>query len=193
MIIRGEKVSEQATLTPGRLLEWESATISSPSWFEEERLQAFEKGKRLGEEKGYAQAVQEMHSSMRLLQTLANKLLDHKEKLLDQLKPEVIQFSLAVCERAIRKELSQPEVFVKWLNTLLSYVINRGDEEKISLFLAPGDLRLVEKFMESKSYLSLREDPLMRHGDCRIETPTKMVRWSIERELEDLESKVLCL
>jgi flagellar assembly protein FliH len=198
MIIRGERIIERATLTSSREIEYASSYDLTPSWFEQERLEAFEKGKEEGEEKGYLKAIAEMESCLKLLQTLSVKLLEHKHQLIDQLKPEVIQFAINLCERMIRRELSHPENFIRWIHYLFSYLANQTDQETIHLILAPEDLVILQTQLSqvltdhsALKAITLRSDPLMRRGDCRIETPTKMLNWSIHRELEDLQAKII--
>ncbi len=140
----------------------------------------------------------EVKSLLDVLQTLSHKLLDYKQRLLEQLKPEVVEFSISVCERMIRKELSQPEVMVKLINSLLSYAASKIHTDTVHLILSAEDLVTLENHLASIHYdkreiggVTLRSDPLMKRGDCRIETPTGLLNYSLSRQLDDLQSKVL--
>jgi flagellar assembly protein FliH len=197
-IIREENIRDTATLTGGRQLYFNPEIGSQSSLIEEECEKAFLKGEKSGEKLGYEKALQEMKSLLNLLQTLSDKLLEHKHLLLERLKPEIIEFSMSVCERIIRKELSNPEVFVKLINSLLSYAISQVRNDGIQLILASDDLQMLENLLHQIHYdkraiasITFRADPMMKRGDCRIETPTALLNYTLTRELTDLQSKVL--
>lgn len=198
MIIRGEIAAEIATLTPDRELHFTHSHSASPSLIEEACTQAFQKGEDRGEKAGYERALVEAHCLLQVLQTLSRKLLDYKQRLLEQLKPEVVEFAISVCERIIRKELSQPEALVKLINSLLSYAASSVRHETVHLILSPEDLVVLENHLTSIHYdkrdiggVSFRADSLMKRGDCRIETSTGLLNYTISRQLGDLQSKVL--
>jgi flagellar assembly protein FliH len=198
MIIRGERVVETATLTAAKELQFSTSESHSPfSFLEEECQNAFKRGVELGTKKGYEKTHDELKTLIKLLQTIAEKLLEQKQKLLDQLKPELIEFSITVCEKVIRKELGQSESFVKLMNSLLLYASSHFRHDSLNIVLSPEDLLMIEEKLveihqdrrESAS-IQFRSDPDMRRGDCRIETPTALLNYSISRELDHLQAKV---
>jgi len=196
MIIRGEKVVEAATLSPSRELLFASSSDSFPSFLEESCQKAYAHGEEQGEKLGYMRALEEIKSLMHLLQNLSHKILEYKQHLLEKLKPEVVEFSLAVCEQVIRKELSHPDTFAKLIGSLLSIATASSmREESLLLILSSEDLSLLESHLQyhKKDFVDIkfRVDPLMKRGDCRIETPTGLLNHSISRQLADLQSKVL--
>ena len=197
-IIRGEPITEIATLTATKELRFSERCADNSFFLEDERAKAYHKGQDAGEKIGYAKALYETKGLLDLLQTLTRKLLEQKKRLLDQLKPEIIEFSIAVCEKVIRKELSQPETLVRLINSLLSVRDPNFQHEHLKIILAPEDLLLLEKYLTQISYdkreiegVSFWEDSLIRRGDCRIEGQTGLLNYSIARELSDLSAKVL--
>ncbi len=196
-IIRGETVNKVALLaSTGELL------ISEKEEFvdlvEEECRNAFQKGQEKGEKIGYYKALEESKVYVGLLQTMTRKILDQKNRLLDQLKPEIIEFAIAVCERVIRKELTQPHVFARLINTLLTAATPQLNSDTLRVVLAPEDFSILESSFHQIQYnveeiegIRFVSDPLMRQGDCRIETSSGLLNYNISRELADLQAKVL--
>lgn len=196
MIIRPVAPLGTAVLSPkGELLAQSEKTADL---FEEEKQSIFASGEQLGEKKGYEKARQELEVLFNLVQTMVHKLIEHKEKLLDQMKPEIVEFSLQICEKFVRRELSQPENFVKLINRLLHTATSHRDKESIQLVLAPDDLHLVETHLDRLEYdrtkidkIHFLSDPMMRRGDVRIDTQTSLLNFDLAREF--LELKLKCL
>jgi flagellar biosynthesis/type III secretory pathway protein FliH len=195
-IIRGEKICTTAALTSSKKLHFPETNEPLP--FVEEQISAFKKGEVQGEKRGYERAMSETHMLFTLLQKLAEKLLEQKNHLLDQLKPEVIEFALAICERVIRKELSQPEIMVHLINSLLTFSTPQFRHDTLRIVLAPEDLIMLENHLSHIQFdkreiegLRFHSDPLMRRGDCRIEGQNGVINHTISRELADLQAKIL--
>lgn len=187
-IIRGEIVREMTILSAsGELITAQKEEFVD--LVEEECQKAFQKGEEAGQKLGYYKAMEESKVFLNLLQTMSRKILEQKHRLLDQIKPEIIEFAMTVCERIIRKELSQPHVFARLIHSLLNAAIPSLDRDALQIVLSPDDLVLLDKReIEGIRFLS---DPLMQRGDCRIETPTGLLHYEISRELADLQAKVL--
>jgi flagellar assembly protein FliH len=174
------------------------AFSQSSSLAEEECQKFFERGKEAGEEIGYRAAICEIKILLELLEKIATKLLDHKAVLLEKLKPEIIDFSIQLCERVIRKELSHPESLVKLINSLLAICEPEFRQDAIQIVLATDDFLMLEQHLEKVQYdtssivsLHFRADSLMKRGDCRIEAQSGLLNYSITRELADLQAKIL--
>ncbi len=159
---------------------------------------AFLAGKESGLEEGYRRAKIENKSFITLLQSIARRLLEQKEQIFSQLKPELINLAMIICEKIIRKELSSPMTLVKLIDSELSSMSIHLQEESVSIVLSPDDLILLEKHL-SKIFYDKREikklhfvsDPHLLRGDFRIETAKSLLNCSIQRELEDLQQKIL--
>lgn len=196
-IIRGARVTEEALLTATRELFYSNQTQQG-SFVEEECSRAFQNGREQGEESGYDRFAAETHTVFEMLTKLAYKLLDLKKKLLDQLKPELVEFSMHICERVLRKELSQPETMAALLNSLLHLCERHFKEETLHVFLAPEDLEMLKGHLSQMPVehrevkgIHFQADPLVRRCDCRIEAKTGLLNYSISRELADLQAKIL--
>ncbi len=197
MIIHGASVDDAVTLLSNGETIDDSITCTE-ALLANERQDAYQKGKTDGEQIGYEKAHHEVAAYFELLQRIIEKILEQKHNLCERLKPELIEFSLTVCERVIRQELSQPEKLAKMIDSLLAGAAVSLQGDLVKIVLAPDDLVLLEKHLNKIQYdkreikaLRFVSDPLMRRGDCRIETKAGLLNCSISRELEDLRTKVL--
>lgn len=165
---------------------------------EEERQKAYDKGIADGERIGYEKAKEERELSLRLFQNIVAKILEEKRRLIDHLKPELIEFALVVSEKVIRSELSQKEKLVKLIDSYLALALPEFQGEIVKVILHPEDLMMITeeiehlngsaKEMKGVKFLS---DPLICRGDIRIETKNHLLNFILTRELDDLRSKVL--
>jgi flagellar biosynthesis/type III secretory pathway protein FliH len=197
-IIRGGKIEEIATLLSTKELHFSDKDQRSDDFIEEECRRSFQKGQERGEQIGYEKALGETTVLFSLLQTVATKLLEHKEKLLEHLKPEVVEFSITVCEQVIRNELSRPEALTTLIYSLLEFSQSKHYGQSIQIVLSSDDLSLIETRLDQIQDeigpikgIVFQFDPLMKRGDCRIETKTGLLNYEISRELKLLQSKVL--
>jgi flagellar biosynthesis/type III secretory pathway protein FliH len=148
-----------------------------------------------GREEGYQKAYEESLSVLNLLQTVVAKILEEKRRLITEIKPELVEFALQVCEKVLRKELSQPMALVKMINSLLEAAIPLLQGDKIQVLLHPEDMVLLEHSLshisyDTKAIRALRFVPInsVKQGDVRIEGETGLLNYSIERILEDLRN-----
>ncbi|NGX60768.1 MAG: hypothetical protein K940chlam9_00236 [Chlamydiae bacterium] len=138
--------------------------------------------------------IEENEAWLTLIEKIGKTLLDYKKELLEKIKPELIEFSLRVCERVLRNELADPENLTRLIDSLFSSAFSLFEEEKLTLFLAPHDLaRLEASLLSEKKWEMVRlcVDPMMQTGDVRIETKTRMCRYDLSRELALIQENVL--
>lgn len=180
MILKEAKCDKTVFLTPSRTL------IVQDGQGEEEIF----KGRDEGERRGYAKAVEELRRFTTLLHTIADKLIEQKKAMLNQLKPEVIDFSLEIAEKVIRKELSDPKAHEKLINSLLNQAIKTFSGESLTVYLASDDLVMFqERCPLQGGNINYAEDAMLQCGDCRIEAKSGVLTAHISRELEDLRAK----
>lgn len=199
MIIRGERVEETAILTPTRELFISQKNGQKVSDFiAEETRRWFFKGQDSGEKIGYEKALQESKPLFSLLQTLSEKLLEQRKNLLEQIKPELIDIALAICEKVIRNELREPEGLIQLINAVLEESRTQLKSTFVQIYLAPEDLEMIEEHLSQIHYnkqriqdLRFDADPLMQRGDCRIETQSELLNYAVARELADLKMQIL--
>lgn len=164
----------------------------------EESEKARKRGFEEGEKNGYNKAKEEEGAYLKLLQTIAEKFLEQKSGLLEQLKPEIIEMAIACAERIIRVELSQREKLVKLIDSFLQVHISSFQGEVVKICLHPDDFVLIEASLSNLKYdkkeikgVRFGSDKDLIRGDFRIETKTALLNFNISRELDDLRSKIL--
>lgn len=160
---------------------------------QEERERSFQLGLKKGEALGYEKARNELSLAFHTVHKMGEMLHEQKTQLLNQMKPEVIEFALSVCEQVLRKELSQTETFIKYLQSLLTTMHISSVDGIFHVFLAPEDLIMLDPFFsEIESILNpikdirFLPDSTLTRGDCRIESKTGLLNSSIAREIENL-------
>lgn len=168
----------------------------------EGQKQGYEAGKEEGIEEGFKEGADQIRAELKVAIELTNKiasnLLSKKEEIFNQLKPEIIKFSLAVSEKMLRKELSHAKSFLELLEKLFDEAKNIIKDTNVSIYLAPEDATMLEKEIhhleldqEGFSNATFISDPMIPRGNCRIETPLGLINFDIERLLTDLEEKIL--
>lgn len=160
-----------------------------------ERAKAFAMGKEEGEKSGYRKAKEEIQTLFHLLQAISDKMLEQKKELFSHMRIEVIELVIAIAERVIRLELSQPEKMAKLIESFLDHTAFQG--EIVKIFLAPEDMSMMEAALHKLEYdrseikgVRFESDVLQRQGDVRIETKASMMNFQLMRELEDVRQKV---
>lgn len=157
-----------------------------------EKEKSCAQGRHEGEDSGYEKAQKELFALFHLLFALSDKLLEHKEQLLAKLKPEIIDFSLSICEKILKSELSHKEKLAKLIS---SYLERRFEGEKVLIFLTPEDLILLDPFLQemanAERTVHFLADTNLERGDFRIETKTSIMNGTLSRQLEELRTKIL--
>ena len=165
-----------------------------------------EKGREAGETTGYekgleegkASVVEQLQETIDLLQTGASELNERQKMLFDEATPELVRFSLKVCERVLRSHLEETGAFVDLLKNIFSSARPVMKEVPCDLYLSQEDYDQVHTAFndfgidsgEAKS-VSLLSDEKLKRGDVKLETPLGLVNFDIERLLKDLEKKTL--
>ena len=185
-VIQDVAIGETLRLLPGGEVE------------EAPESHAYEKGKREGERIGYMRARAEDAAYLEILQTVIQKILDEKERLFDHLRPELLEFSLILCERVMRQELAQPETLAKMIDEHLRNAAPTLQGALVHIVLSPEDLAMLQGHLETIHYdkreirgVRFVPDPTMHRGDVRIETPTHLLNCALTRELDDVREKIL--
>lgn len=159
--------------------------------FENEAQVLFARGKNEGEKLGYANACHELRTLAAVLHTIAERLLKKKEELLTELKPEVIDFSFAIAEKIIRKELSSPAEHERLIAEYIDLAKAAFATQPLTIYLSPDDFTAMQqRFALEVSSIHYLPDPLMRRGDCRIETKEGLLNAQIKRQLEDIREQI---
>jgi len=138
-------------------------------------------------------ASQELHSLVHLFRKLSIHLLSEVEKTVQQLKPDLLELALLICEKFLYKKLENPQELALLLSTALQRHTTLRSLTPIKVFLHPEDLKTLT------DWISTHELPMIKHAEffpdtsCRrsgfkIETPNGILRQEISEELDHLLS-----
>lgn len=151
---------------------------------EEIELPVKEKKPRLSEEKVIVS----------LLQKVTEQLLVYKKQLLQQVKPQLIDLAILLCEKVIRQQLSNPQALAKMIDSVLLAEMGSIDDEKVFVVLCPEDLILLKEshnLFDFGKKIQFISDPQLNRSDVRIETKDTMINATIIRQLQTLRSKMI--
>lgn len=192
-IIRDGKVQTRVFLSEeGEITTAEHESSAITKLLEEEYKKGFQAGLKTGIKQGHDKAEDELNSFSNLLQKIVEKLLEERNALYEKLKPDLVSFCLAVSERLIRSELSDPEATTKLISSLLA-LLPADQEEMIKITLSKDDLQTISGYLEEREIKGIRfiADNWMQRGDVKIETKSGLLHYSISREIENLREKIL--
>lgn len=169
---------------------------------QEGQQQGYEAGKSEGFELGIKQgnetASVHLRSTITLLNSVSDALANKQEDIFEQAKPEMIKFCLAVCERIIMQELTNPQAFVRLINTLLHQVKSQLKGTHIEVLVSTEDLAMLQQSLPHIAYdmedfkgLDFIADKTIERGNCRINMPLGLLNFDIKRLLSELEKQVL--
>lgn len=209
-IIRGANVKGVVFHTPSTVEIPKQAPGSKKTLMEEEyyqglvkgHQQGYEAGRNEGHEIGFKEGVaslqRDLEHSVEILKNVLDAFKQKEEQLFDHAKPEIIKFCLAVCQKILRSELRDPNQFIQLLEHLLLAAKNIVKDVPVQVYVAPGDLLLLEKHFndlpetcEEIRALDFIPDSDLERGNCRIESSLGLVNFDLERILKDIEQKTL--
>jgi len=156
-----------------------------------------------GYEKGYAQGLKDGSETGLKGMLIVQEHLDKIFKAMQALPPKIfadyrewfIASTLAVARHVIRKELdTHPGILAHLIGSLLEEV---EESHSLILYLNPKDVESLEEhtslkdiLRESNRSFSLRPDPQLERGGCRIETELQLLDASIETQFALIEQAV---
>ena len=192
--------SQENKSPPDPLAELES-TIQKRLLEAERRAQELE---RDAYEKGYAQGQKDGleygRKSMQIVKERVEELLGGLQGLPDKVFKEYRDWFLEMCltisRRIVRRELAaQPEALIQLIDSLLA---EAEASQSVTLHLHPSDLEMIKKHTEflasmerSDSKLTLKPDPQMQRGGCRLESEVQLLDGTVEAQFALFEEALL--
>ncbi len=161
---------------------------------EEGDATGYERGLEAGREK----VAEEFNESIRLFSRATELLGEERENLVEQSRVELIHFCMAVCRSILQRELSDPQAMEQMIGRLIDEARPLAKKGEVEIFLSKEDKDSVDERLSSltldeevRERLTLVVDTQLFRGDCRVETEMGLLNFSIERQLEEVEKKVL--
>lgn len=182
--------------------------------FQKGEEQGFQKGSQEGEEKGRAEGLEEGRekgvsegkesfleegrAAVRSAETLAQSLKMEMRRVMEEIKPELIRFSMVVCESLLKHTLQNPEHLTNLIDQVLDAAQSIIVDQSLSIVLSPEDHKRVDPFIQDVvknhadlDHISLIADQSLPEGVFRVESTLGLIKWDIHRQLEQIETSVL--
>ena len=164
--------------------------------------QGYETGKNEGVDIGYHLGLEsgeaKVKQTLQLLNKISESFAARQEEMFVLAKPELIKFSLTVCENLIHHALTDPKVFLTQITSIFDQAKEILKDSSVSVVLAQEDLdlfqnnlnELIKKNEEFKK-IKFISDSTVQRGNCRVESSLGLLNFDIKRLLDDIEKKAL--
>ncbi len=163
--------------------------------YDEGYKEGYEKGFSEGYEKGLKEGKAEYEKLIGLLKSVIDGIKNAKEKLLDEVEPEVIEVLKILIRKIILKEAELDEGLV--IRVIKTAIKKLEERSKIVVRVNPEDLPKVvdkrEEFfrsIEGLKELEIIEDPRVGKGGCIVEGGLGVVDARIEKQIEEIEKLI---
>lgn len=173
-------------------------------------LRGLEEGKKQGLEEGKKQGVEEgknyqneekearLDDSIALLLKLREDFKKHYDKLFDQLKPELVELCLQICNKILSVELENKQNMIQVIESVLKKARPIFGEGDVQLSFSEEDFEALEPYLgklkgqhPQVKALNFQADDTLKKGDVRLETPLGIMQFDLDRQIEDLRENLL--
>ena len=163
---------------------------AAPDPAELSRIQ--EEARKAGAAAGYREGAARATEEAARLGQLAGALVAGLQELDERIAEDVLNLSLAIANQVLREALAiRPELILAVVRQVLGD-LPRGTQ-RAHLLLSPSDATLVrEKLGErlAQTGVQVVEDPQIRAGGCRVETPECDVDATLERRWQRVAAAI---
>ncbi len=160
------------------------------------REKAFNDGFKKGYDEGYREGIKEGRKEyddlIALLRSVIEGIKSSKDKLLEEIEPEVIEIIKIVLRKLLLKEVEVDRDLV--IRVIKAAVKKLEERAKIVVRVNPDDLpKVVERreelfsSIEGLKELDIIEDSRVERGGCVVEGGLGVVDARIERQIEEIE------
>lgn len=163
--------------------------------YDEGYKEGYEKGFSEGYEKGLKEGKAEYEELVGFLKSVIDEIKNAKEKLLEEVEPEVIEVLKILIRKIILKEAKLDEELV--IRVIKTAIKKLEERSKIVVRVNPEDLPEVvdrrEEFfksIEGLKELEIIEDPRVGKGGCIVEGGLGVVDARIEKQVEEIEKLI---
>ncbi len=167
--------------------------------FEKGEKDGFEQGQKKGHDEGYQRGREKAErEASELLEKQTSQLLEVAEALVNPIAEQqeniqniLLQYVTGLTRQVVERELIQDSAHILSVVKQAMKALPIG-AEKITIFLNPDDLALVEAYSEENDKeWRFRGDGALLPGGCRIETAESLVDFTVESKLEAMFDQFL--
>lgn len=152
----------------------------------------YEEGLQLGREEGlhlYQQAIDSLRDEV---QKLVDAILAERQRLWEQMEPQVIDLVLEIARKVLREEIqARREATLSIIKHALRRV---ADTEHVRIRVHPDDLQITREHREDflavcdgVKQIEIVDDQRVGGGGCVIETPNGTIDASLRTQMQTIE------
>jgi flagellar assembly protein FliH len=162
---------------------------------ENEKTEALERGRKAGQEEGYAQGKAEVDRLIQRTQAVLERAQDKRGEILEETEQEIVELILLLARKVVKSITeTQRNVVLQNVVQALRKVKTRGN---VIIRVNIADLKLTtehtKNFIQMMEGTSIHvvEDSTVDSGGCIIETDFGEIDARISSQLAELETKIL--
>ncbi|MCL6476258.1 MAG: type III secretion system stator protein SctL [Firmicutes bacterium] len=152
----------------------------------------YEDGLQIGREEGrreYQQAIANLQSEV---QKLVDALLAERQRLWEEIEPQVIELVLEIARKVLREEIqARREATLSIIKHALRRV---ADTEQVRIRVHPDDLQIAREHRsdflavcDGVRHIEIVDDQRVGGGGCIIETPSGTIDASLRTQMQSVE------
>lgn len=188
-------------------IERDTARIDIDQWWEEKQQEAKQEAQRIAEEaskqgfqagydQGILQAEEEFMQNRQDMQELIETVYEEKTKIIQQSEPFLLELSVNIAKKVIKKELKQHD---DQLLNIVRLALKRLEEsEDVVMQVSLEDYPILIPFMEelktlirADSELKLMPVAKLSKGGCIINTASGSYDVTVDGQLEEIKRQLL--
>ncbi|MCS6948883.1 MAG: type III secretion system stator protein SctL [bacterium] len=192
---------EPATPTPDELIAEAKRVLAEAHRQADQMRQdavrrGYEEGLQIGREEGMRYYQQQVEALRDQVQKLVNALLAERQRLWEEMEPQVIDLVLDIARKVLREEIqARREATLSIIKHALRRVT---DTEHVRIRVHPDDLQIAREHREAflavcdgVKQMEIVDDQRVGGGGCIIETPSGTIDASLRTQMQCIE-RALC-
>ncbi len=183
--------------SPGKILEYENRIRNLEISLQKAREESFQAGFDEGKDIGIKEIKVQIETLTKEFVNTTDSLDDQYRQSLQKLGKPLVKLSIKIAEKIIGQELKHEDVYDAVVKRQIGKLLNEvTDQNKITIYLNPKQCSSIAKIEDPEqiglngpvSFVS-KED--LRPGECLLETEDYIIEGLIDRQLQNIENKML--
>ncbi|MCH1430163.1 MAG: hypothetical protein GWP59_01810 [Chlamydiales bacterium] len=169
---------------------------------EEGKKQGLDEGKKQGFDEGKNSIQEEeegeAEKQLLLLQEISTEYQLKLERSFEQVKPELIELCLKVCQKVIHDELKDPQALSKIVDAVLEKGRKLAGSSSVDIYFSDQDFEALGptlgKIKGQNAQirdLNFYSDDSLNRGSVKLETNFGIINFDVTRQIEDLRENLL--
>jgi flagellar assembly protein FliH len=156
----------------------------------------YEEGLQIGREEGQREFQQAIARLQAEVQKLVDALLAERQRLWEEMEPQVIDLVLEIARKVLREEIqARREATLSIIKHALRRV---ADTEQVRIRVHPDDLQIAREHRndflavcDGVRHIEIVDDHRVGGGGCIIETPSGTIDASLRTQMQSVEKALL--